>query len=101
MACESGTKRSPMTMAIFENALVTKIRRGEKAGRQITHDYTLRKLLSAFEFDAAPGTSVEKGLNVDLERSWSLSHLGVAAFILNPISLRINGAVLEYPIARN
>jgi len=101
MARESGTRRSLMMMAIFENALVTKIRRGENGGRQITYDYTVRRLLSAFEFDAAPGTSVDKELNVDLDPSWSLSHLGVAAFIQNPISLRINGAASEYPIARN
>ncbi len=99
MVRASGTTRSLVMVAIFENALVTKIRRGENGGHEITYDYTVRKLLPAFEFDAAPGASVEKQINVDLDPSWSLSHLGAAAFIQDPVSLRINGAASEYPIA--
>jgi hypothetical protein len=92
----------PMVMlAIFENGLVTRIGGGENGGREITYDYTVRELLPAFQLDAAPGASVEKELSIDLDPSWSLDHLGVAAFIQDPVSLKIDAAASEYPIAMN
>jgi hypothetical protein len=36
-------------LAIYENGLVSKIGAGENGGRQLRYDYTVRKLLSAFE----------------------------------------------------
>jgi hypothetical protein len=88
-------------VAIYENGLVSKIGAGENGGREITYDYTVRKLLPAFELDAAQGASVSKELTIDLDPSWSRDHVGVAAFIQDPTSLRIEGASSEYPIARN
>jgi hypothetical protein len=88
-------------LAIFENGLVTRIGGGENGGREITYDYTVRELLPSFQLDAAPGASVEKELSIDLDPSWSLDHLGVAAFIQDPVSLKIDAAASEYPIAMN
>jgi hypothetical protein len=88
-------------VAIYENALVSKIGAGENGGREITYDYTVRKLLQVFELDGAKGGSVSKELAIDLDPSWSMDHVGVAAFIQNPATLRIEGASSEYPIARN
>ena len=96
-----GTGRLVVVLAIYENGLVSKIGAGENGGREITYDYTVRKLLPAFELDAAqPGSFVQE-MTIDLDRSWSLDHLGVAAFIQDPTSLRIEGASSEYPIAKN
>ena len=88
-------------LAIYENGLVSKIGAGENGGREITYDYTVRKLLPAFELDPARRTSVSREITIDLDPSWSLNHLGVAAFIQDPTSLRIEGASSEYPVARN
>ena len=88
-------------VAIYENGLVERIHRGENGGRQITYDYTVRKLLPAFQLSPAQGASVEKKLRIDLDPSWSLDHLGVAAFIQDTASLRIVGAAAQYPVARN
>ncbi len=88
-------------LAIYENGLVSKIGAGENGGREITYDYTVRKLLPAFELDPAQRASVSKEITIDLDPSWSLNHLGVAAFIQDPTSLRIEGASSEYPVARN
>jgi hypothetical protein len=96
-----GTPPPVVMLAIFENGLVTRIGGGENGGRQITYDYTVRKLLPAFQLDAAPGTSVEKELSMDLDPSWSLDRLGIAAFIQDPVSLKIDAAASEYPIAIN
>jgi hypothetical protein len=88
-------------LAIYESGLVSKIGAGENGGRELTYDYTVRRLLPAFELDGAKGASASKELNIDLDRSWSVDHLGVAAFIQDPTSLRIEGASSKYPIASN
>jgi hypothetical protein len=88
-------------LAIFENGLVTRIGGGENGGREIKYDYTVRELVPAFELNAAEGASVEKQLSIDLDPSWSLDHLGVAAFIQDPVSLKIDAAASQYPIAMN
>jgi hypothetical protein len=97
----AGTGPHVVMLAIYENGLVSKIGAGENGGREIKYDYTVRKLLPAFELDATQGASGSKEITIDLDRSWSLNHLGVAAFIQDPTSLRIGGAAAEYPIARN
>jgi hypothetical protein len=97
----AGPGRLVVMLAIYESGLVSKIGAGENGGREITYDYTVRKLLPAFELDAAhPGSFVQE-MTIDLDPSWSVDHLGVAAFIQDPTSLRIEGASSEYPIARD
>ena len=97
----AGPGRLVVMLAIYESGLVSKIGAGENGGREIAYDYTVRKLLPAFELDAAqPGSFVQE-MTIDLDRSWSVEHLGVAAFIQDPTSLKIEGASSEYPIARN
>ena len=97
----AGPGRLVVMLAIYENGLVSKIGAGENGGREITYDYTVRKLLPAFELDATqPGSFVQE-MTIDLDRSWSLDHLGVAAFIQDPTSLRIEGASADYPVAKN
>jgi hypothetical protein len=44
---------------------------------------------------------VEKQLNIDLDGSWSMDHVGVVAFIQEAASLRIDGAAAQYPILKN
>jgi hypothetical protein len=61
----------------------------------------VRKLLPAFELDAAQRGSFVQEMTIDLDPSWSLDHLGVAAFIQDPTSLRIEGASADYPVAKN
>jgi hypothetical protein len=97
----AGPGRLMVMLAIYENGLVSKIGAGENGGREITYDYTVRKLLPVFELDGAKGASASKELNIELDDSWSLPHLGVAAFIQDSTSLKIEGASSRYPIARN
>jgi hypothetical protein len=95
----SATGPFVVMVAVYENGLVSKIGAGENGGREITYDYTVRKLLPAFELDGTQ--AVEKEVRVDLDPSWSASHLGAAAFIQNTSSLKIVGAASKYPIANN
>jgi hypothetical protein len=96
----SATGNRDVMVAIFENGLVTRIGGGENGGREITYDYTVRNLVPAFELDSAHDGSVERQFTVDLDPSWSLDHLGVAAFIQDTESLRISGAASQYPISK-
>jgi len=97
----AGTGPHVVMLALYESGLASKIGAGENGGREITYDYTVRKLLPAFELDGAKGASGSKQLNIELDDSWSLAHLGVAAFIQDQTSLRIEGASSKYPIATN
>ena len=101
MLREAGNRPPEVMVAIYESGLVTKIGGGENGGREITYDYTVRKLLPVFELDAAQGASVDKELSIDLDPSWELSHLGVAVFIQDPVSLTIEGAAAKYPIVND
>ena len=91
--------RFAVMVAIYENGLVTRIGAGENGGREITYDYTVRKLVPAFELDGAQ--AVEKEVSIDLDPSWSANHLGAAAFIQDTSTLKIVGAASEYPIVRD
>ena len=88
-------------LAIYENGLVSKIGAGENTGRKLRYDYTVRRLLARLNFDSAQAAMLEKELKIDLDRSWSVDHIGVAAFIQDIASRRILGAATEYPIAKD
>jgi hypothetical protein len=63
-----------LTLAIYENGLVTKIG-GENGGSPTHIRFYSEKLLPAFELKAAQGVLVVKELKIDLDSSWSVDHL--------------------------
>jgi len=93
----SGGSRE-LELAVFENGLVSDIGAGENAGRKIAYDYTVRRLLP-LKLDSGNGPS-EKQISVELDPSWSIGHLGVAAFIQDTQTLQILGAASQFPIPR-
>ena len=101
MVRAAGDKSLIVLLAIYENGLVAKIDGGENGGHQFTYDYTVRKIVPAFELKSAAGTALENEIRVELDPSWKLDHLGVAAFIQEENSLAIDGAVTQYPISKN
>ncbi len=96
-----GDRALIVVLAIYENGLMAKIDAGENRGRKLSYDYTVRKIVPVFELNAAPGRALENEISVDLDPSWKLEHLGVAAFIQDENSLAIDGAAAQYPIAKN
>jgi hypothetical protein len=96
----AGDKSLVVVVAIYENGLMAKIDGGENSGHRVRYDYTVRKIIPAFELRPKAGSALENELSVDLDPSWKLDHLGVAAFIQDETSLAIDGAVAQYPIAR-
>jgi hypothetical protein len=97
----AGDKPLIVLLVIYENGLMAKIGAGETRGHQVRYDYTVRKVVPVFELSAAAGSALENELIVDLDPSWKLDQLGVAAFIQDENSLAIDGAVTQYPIAKN
>jgi len=90
-----------LMLAIYENGLVSKIDGGKNGSRRLRYDYTVRKLLPAFELKPLQGASGAKVRNIDLDRAWSVDRLGVVAFIQDATSLRIDGAAVQFPILEN
>ena len=88
-------------LAVYENGLVAEIDGGENRGHRLTYDYTVRKIVPAFQLNGAPGPALKNSVEVDLDPSWKLAHVGVAAFIQNEDTLAIYGAAAQYPIAPN
>lgn len=96
----AGDKSLIVVVAIYENGLMAKIDGGENSGHRIRYDYTVRKIIPAFELRPQAGSSLENELSINLDPSWKIDHLGVAAFIQDETSLAIDGAVAQYPIAK-
>ena len=96
----AGDKSLIVVVAIYENGLMAKIDGGENSGHRIRYDYTVRKIIPAFELRPTAGSALENELSVDLDPSWKLDHLGVAAFIQDETSLAIDGGVAQYPIVK-
>jgi hypothetical protein len=96
----AGDKSLIVLVAIYENGLMAKIDAGENSGHQVRYDYTVRKIIPAFELSAAQGSSLENEISVELDPSWKVDHLGVAAFIQDESSLAIDGAAAQYPIVK-
>lgn len=83
-----------LRVVVFENALVTRIARGENGGRTLRNDFVVRRLQKAFSLPARSGARDSRRLSLKLHRSWSPHNLGVAAFLQDPGSLRIVGAAV-------
>ncbi len=97
----AGDKSLIVVVAIYENGLMAKIDGGENSGHRVRYDYTVRKIVPAFELNPTAGSALENELSVELDPSWKLDHLGVAAFIQDENSLAIDGAAAQYPISKH
>ena len=73
-----------VVVAIVEDGIVTKIRRGENEGRTLRNDFVVRRVKSA---GMAP---VDADVALDLDPSWK--HVRVVAFAQDQRTLRIYGA---------
>jgi hypothetical protein len=76
-------------VALYENRLVSAIPTGENAGRTLTHDYVVRRLLGPFALDLAGTLKANETLR--LEPGWKPRDLGAAAFVQR----RDTGEVLQ------
>lgn len=85
-------KKLVVMVAIFENGLVTKVARGENAGRTLPGDFVVRQLQAAFNVEPKAATRAQYALMLKLDPAWNLANLGVAVFLQDPDTMRIYGA---------
>ena len=79
-------------VVVFQNGLVTAIPRGENASKTLENEYVVRRMERAFTLDGTAGATASGALRVALGEDWDRDHLGVAAFLQDPKSLKIYGA---------
>jgi hypothetical protein len=89
---ELAARKLEVMVALYESGLVTPIGAGENGGRTLENDFVVRRFSSAFTFEAKPGARKEKKLSLKLDSDWKAEHLGVAAFLQDPSTMRIYGA---------
>ena len=82
-------------VVLFENGVATEVRRGENRGRTLANDYVVRRLEEAFELGPEAGARGEGRVTFAVDPSWRAEHLGVAAFLQDPETMRIHGAAVR------
>jgi hypothetical protein len=95
MLADVDARKLDLRVALFENELVTRVRRGENGGRTLRNDFIVRRLESAFSLPAVKGARRQRQLTLKLDRDWKPQNLGVAAFLQDPGSLRILAAAAQ------
>lgn len=88
------SRAQDVTVAIFESGLSTEVRGGENRGATLTNDYVVRGLDRAFSL--APGGHQVRQVALRLDPGWDRSRLGVAVFVQDPVTMRIQGAAVKY-----
>ncbi len=79
-------------VALFENGLETRVRRGENAHRTLENEFVVRRLERALRLPAEPGATRQARATFALDPTWNRLTLGAAAFLQDPGSLRIHAS---------
>jgi hypothetical protein len=92
---EDRAGKTDLMVAVFENAVDTPVARGENEGAVLRNDFIVRRLETALSLAGRAGTSRSRELKVRVDPGWRRENLGVAAFLQDPRSLEILGAVAK------
>lgn len=80
-------KSADIFVALYENGLTTNVKAGENAGRQLKHDYVVRKLFGAYQTNHQHQFSKSFTLNA----SWADRNAGAAIFMQDST----NGKIIQ------
>ncbi len=78
-------KSTDIYVALYENGLVTNVQAGENAGRQLKHDYVVRKLFGAYQIN----NQNQFSKNFTLHASWANKNAGAAIFLQDSTNGRV------------
>jgi len=88
----AGTKNVEILLAITEDSLASDVRKGENAGRRLTHTGVVRSLVSVARFDARKSTDFLSDLPLRLVDDWNRENLRAVVFVTDRGNHRIIGA---------
>lgn len=71
------SKKADVFVALYENGLVTNVQAGENVGRQLKHDYVVRKLFGAYQMNNLN----QFNKNFTLAKSWKNKAAGAVIFV--------------------
>lgn len=80
-------KTADIFVALYENGLITNVKAGENAGRELKHDYVVRKLFGAYQVNHQNQFSK----SFTLHASWASRNAGAAIFMQDST----NGKVIQ------
>jgi hypothetical protein len=81
--------KAEVMLAITENALLSKVSRGENSGRDLSHSAVTRKLIRIGRVD---GKAYRGESNVQLDSAWKRPNTSVVVFVQERASRRVLGA---------
>jgi len=76
------TKKADVFVALYQNNLVTQVKAGENVGRELKHDYVVRKLFGAYQINNQ--NMFQKQFKLGLE--WQKRDAGAVIFVQDAIS---------------
>ena len=80
-------------VAVYESGLATEVKAGENASRLLRNDRVVRRLEKAFTLPGTAGAEKSGEIVLGIDKRWKPGALGVAAFLQDPATLAIQGAV--------
>lgn len=95
---QTASRDLDLWVALTQSGLVTQVKAGENAAATLHDDFVVRRLEKAFTVRGRAGEQRAKELELELDPSWPLSDLAVAAYVQDPASLGIVGAARS-PVA--
>ena len=88
----SGTKNVEILLAITEDALASDVRKGENAGRRLTHTGVVRSMVSVARFDTRKSPDFSSDLPLRLRDDWDRQNLHAIVLVTDRGTRRIIGA---------
>lgn len=76
-------------LAVYENNLVRSIKAGENNGRELHHEFVVRKLYGPHRLASAEPDEIKQA--IDLDPAWKRQDIGIAVFVQN----RMDGSTLQ------
>lgn len=84
------TEAVSVFIAVYEHELSSEVTDGENDGKELHHDYVVRKLYGPFPADVFPSRIMKM---IKVEKDWNLEKGGLVAFIQKPFDPEVLQAV--------
>jgi hypothetical protein len=80
-----------LSLAVFENELITPVPRGENGGRTLNENFVVRS------FNRLYPVQETQTLSIPWDPNWKEGHIGAAAYLQDRRSMRVDSSAAVYP----